>query len=65
MHFNLIFIWVSKGLCKLFAQTMDDRENAMAEQTPTTDGIAHIKLQQFIKRLRNKFAQTVVVRKVK
>ena len=44
---------------------MDDRENAMAEQTPTTDGIAHIKLQQFIKRLRNKFAQTVVVRKVK
>ena len=43
---------------------MDDRENAMAEQTPTTDGIAHIKLQQFIKRLRNKFAQTVVVRKV-
>ena len=33
---------------------MDDRENAMAEQTPTTDGIAHIKLQQFIKRLRNK-----------
>ena len=43
---------------------MDDRENAMAEQTPTTDSIAHIKLQQFIKRLRNKFAQTVVVRKV-
>ena len=44
---------------------MDDRENAMAEQTPTKDGIAHIKLQQFTKILRNKFAQTVVVRKVK
>ena len=39
MHFNLIFIWVSKGLCKLFAQTMDDRENAMADQTLTTDSI--------------------------
>ena len=50
---------------KIFAQTMDDRDIAMAEQAPTTDGIAHIKLQQFIKRLRNKFAQTVVVRKVK
>ena len=30
---------MSKRLCKIFAQTMDDRENAMAEQTPTTDGI--------------------------
>ena len=43
---------------------MDDRENSMAEQTPTTDGIVPIKLQQFIKRLHNKFAQTVVVRKL-
>ena len=40
---------MSKRLCKIFAQTMDDRENAMAEQTPTTDGIVPIKLQQFIK----------------
>ena len=26
-------------MCKLFAQTMDERENAMADQTLTTDGI--------------------------
>ena len=38
MHFNLIFLWVSKGICKLFAQTMDDREHAMADETPTMDG---------------------------
>ena len=30
---------MSKRLCKIFAQTMDDRENAMADQTLTTDGI--------------------------
>ena len=30
---------MSERLCKIFAQTMDDRENAMADQTPTTDGI--------------------------
>ena len=46
---------MSKRLCKIFAQTMDDRENAMAEQTPTTDGIAHIKLQHFIKGLRKQW----------
>ena len=26
-------------MCKLFAQTMDDREHAVADQTLTTDGI--------------------------
>ena len=37
--FQIHFVWVSNGMCKLIAQTTDEREQAVADQKHITHGI--------------------------